>query len=576
MRSKPLHHLFRPVLERSESSRPLLQPTGSLMLQGVRVLHQYRKPLVLMAGVTLLLLLASPTQSLMAFDEGIYAQQARWMNLQADWVTVGWWGQPQFDRPIGFSWVLALSMHWFGQGEWAVRLPSMVASWIGVLLTWRLGTRLSPTGALWGAAILAVLPLWMQASRLGTPAVLLTTLGLALIWALLRAEASLSHRMAWGFLAGMLFSSSVLVGGTMVVVSLLALAPYLVQSHRRQGYLRNPGLYWGLGLGMVPIMLWIAIATGRYGWVTVRPWLQLPFGPFADTLGPSLALPLLGQTTIFYHLWQLPLATFPWSILALVGAGLLVRNTLVQPKSLWLGYPLMYVGLLSLIHQPNGFQALPVYPFLALWAGVGLDHLARLFCSPRPKHYQVAMGFGWALGVLAVLFISAGGALIITPGGLISPDIKLYGWLGLAVGLGWLWPWLLTMNRRAFTQAGKVNPLGCTLWQLGWLAGPGLAISVLFLTGLWGDYNPGFKTALQSPPIAPVLNSHGVHFIQPRQEREDILLSVYTPHLGTRHSNWQDIPSGEYAWGNSRLLPLPNGAYRIVGEVEGWQLVQAP
>lgn len=545
------------------------------MRAGMRPWMQYLG-VALLLGLTGLMVLSSSDQSLMAFEEGIYAQQARWMYTQGDWITVGWWGTPAFDHPIGLPWLIALSYHWFGQGEWTTRLPSLVASLGTVLLTWQIGCRLSAAGGFWGAAILTVMPLWVQASRLGVPYVVFTGCCMLALWALLKAEETPDQRRLWGSLIGLAVNASFLVAGTVVLLPVLALLPYLIRERHRHRHLTNQGLYWGLVLGAIPAMVWLSRSVVRHGWPSVQPLLKLPFSSLQETIVGSMAQPLLGSKTAFFYLWHLPLVTFPWIVLALIGTVLVWQNPLITRKTLWLGYPLTYFALVSLGHQHSDFMALPLYPWLAWLAGLGLNYLARLFCSPRRRHYRVAGGFGWGLGVLAILVLSAGGALVISPGELVAPEIKLLGWIALAVGTGWLAPWQMTVNRLALSQSNRVRPEMGTLWQVGWLLGPVLGIAILFLTGLWGNYSPDLKMALQSPPLAPVLESNPIHFIQPRQDQEDILLSFYTPQLGQRYANWQDVPPGEYAWGNSQQLPLPDDTYAVVGEVNGWQLVKAP
>ena len=574
---KRLHYLLQPVIDQPKKIPAVGKAVGPVVdRRRLRTVRQYALPLLLLMAIATLLIVASPHPSLMAFDEGIYAQQARWMQAKGDWITVGWWGAPEYDHGVGFTWLMALSQHWVGSGEGAIRLPSLLASGLAILLTWRLGKHLSVAGGLWGAAILAVLPIWMQASKLGTPDVVLACLGLATIWTLLRAEASARRRVLWGFGVGVLLNASFLVSGSMVLLPTLSLLPYLIQDGRHHHHLSNRGLYWGLGLGAIPALIWLGQSVMRYGWWTLQRILRVPFGKLSETLTGSVVQPLMGDKTAFYYLWHVPLVTFPWIILAVIGAVLVRRNSLVQRQSLWLGYPLVYLALLSLVHDRSDYLALPVYPFIALLAGVGIDYLGRLFCSPRPRHYRVAAGFGWGLGVLAILLISAGGALVVAPGELVSEDIKLLGWIAVALGLGWLVPWLITVNRDFFSPRGRIDaPIGTT-WQLGWLLGPWIAIALLCLTGLWGNYSPELKTALQTLPIAPVLEQNAIHFIQPRKDQEDVLLSIYTPHLGDRYSNWQDVPSGEYAWGNSQAVPLPDETYQVVGNVEGWQLVKAP
>ena len=579
MFTKGLHYLLQPVLDMPDREKPSQASSRKFPFPsrpGWQYLLRQAGPLLLLIGIAGLLSLASPDQSLMAFDEGIYGFQARWMLEKGDWITVGWWGTPEFDHAIGFSWLMALSLHWFHSTELAVRLPSMVAGWTVVLLTWRLGAHLSPASGLWGAAILAVLPFWIQASKFGAPHVLFTGLILTTIWVLLKAEAHPQKRGAWVFGGGIIWNAGFLVGGMMVILPTLALLPYLIWEHRRHGHLKNRWLYWGIGLGAVPAMVWLSLVVARYGWSSVGQVLHLPFSSLKDTVMGSLAQPLAGNASIFYYLWHIPAVTFPWSVLALLGTVLVVRNRSITRKSLWLGYPVVYLVLLSLVHQRSDYLALPIYPFLAILAGKGLNYLARLFCSPRQRHYRVAMGFGWGLGVLSILLISAGGALMVAPGELVSDDIKVLGWLGLVVGLGWLVPWLITVNRGLLSRTGRIRKEIGTIWQVGWLLGPLFAISTLFFAGLWGDYNPDLKAALASPPIAAVLEEQNIHFIQPRKEQEDILLSFYTPHLGERFSNWQDIPAGAYAWGNGQALPIPDETYQVIGEVRGWQLVKAP
>jgi 4-amino-4-deoxy-L-arabinose transferase-like glycosyltransferase len=575
MLAKRLHYLLRPVLNHPEEKKS--SGTSSAVnkdrSRGLGHLLQHPATLVLL-GALLLLLLASPDQSLMALDEGIYAQQARWMLARGDWITVGWWNNPEFDHAIGWPWLVALSLQWFGQTEWAVRLPSMVASWVAVMLTWRLGARLLPGAGIWGAAILAIMPVWMQASKLGIPQVLFASLGLATIWALLKAEEMPHQRGLWGGLVGLLLNVCFLLQGTLVLLPMLALLPYLIGERRRHHHLTNKGLYWGLGLGALPAGVWLGCSIARHGWLSVQPVLQQPFGNLQELFVGSVAQPLTGTTTVFFYLWHVPAVTFPWSLLAVIGTVLVWRHALVHRLTLWLGYPLTYLGWLSLAPPASDYAALALYPFVALLAGVGLNYLTRLFCSPRRRHHRVAEGFGWALGVLAILLLSAGGALVITPGELVPAEIKLLGWLAIATGLGWLVPWQMTVNRIALSANGRVAAKVGALWSAGWLLGPVFAIATLFLTGLWGNYSPDLKTALQTPPIDPVLEHHSIHFIQPGKAPEDILLSFYTPHLGQRYSYWQDLAAGDYAWGNSQVLPLPDDSYEVIGEINGWQLVK--
>ena len=52
-------------------------------------------------------------RSLIAYDEGIYALQAKWILLNSDWVAPLWWGNISLDRTIGIQALIAFSQKIF-------------------------------------------------------------------------------------------------------------------------------------------------------------------------------------------------------------------------------------------------------------------------------------------------------------------------------------------------------------------------------------------------------------------------------------------------------------------------------
>jgi hypothetical protein len=318
--------------------------------------------------------------------------------------------------------------------------------------------------------------------------------------------------------------------------------------------------------------VWLGFSVARYGWLP----LQQLFGKvlLLAQANSSAAEAFQSTSTVTYYLWHIPATTFPWVGFALVGAWLVGRHPSVGRRTLWLGYPLVLLVLLSGFDTRTWYYSLQLYPFVALLAAVGLDHLGRLFRSAAPRRYWVAVGLSWAAGVFGILLMSAGLALMLTPGDLISPELRPYGWLGLMGGLGWLLPWRMAINRpRRVTR--RVTHREQQIWQWGWLLGPWLAIAAAFVTGLFGNYEPAFVQALKSPPLDSILATSSVDFVRPGGDRESILFTFYTPHLGQPLSDWSQMPSEGYAWGNPELVPLTEG-YEVIATVEGWHLVRAP
>jgi 4-amino-4-deoxy-L-arabinose transferase-like glycosyltransferase len=517
--------------------------------------------LVLWVGV--LLLLHSLQQSYLAHDEGYYAQQARWILLNNDWLTVQWWGQLIYDRTLTIQWLVALSFSLFGFSERAARLPSMLACVGAVLLTWRIGLHLSPkqVGG-WGAAILVVTPIWMQASDLAVQDIVLVFLELAGIWALLAAEQRRASGRFWlGLLAGTTVGLGFLVKTFMIVLPVVALLPYLVLEQPRHRHLSNRGLYLGLPLGFVPFGVWMGLSVNRYGSLP----LEHLFGKIVALSENYFEI----YTTPLFYLWNIPANSFPWAFFAIAGFVLVWRAPGLNRKLLWLGYPLILFVLLTLFRTRTWYYPLQLYPFTALLSAYALNHLTQRYLSDRPYQRRPALLLSWLVGGVAILMLVAGILVLLAPLPELVP-FRAYGWIGLGAGLGWLVPFGVMLRDR--TQPW-ISSRG-ELWRLGWLLGPWLAIAALFATGLWGNYAPDVKTALEAPPFQPVLAQQKVHFVRPDPRAGWVLLTAYTPNLGDRVDDLGPLVPGEYAWIEAGQAPTDGPPYQVLGQVRDWQLVQ--
>lgn len=515
----------------------------------------------------LLLLLRNPQQSFLAHDEGYYAQQARWILENQDWLTVGWWGDIFYDRTLALQILIATSYRLFGFSETAARLPSMLACLGAVLLTWRLGERFSHKWVgWWGSAILAVIPVWMQASQMASQDILLVCIELLGIWALITAE---SHRGAgrviWGVVAGITVGLGFFVKSFMILLPVLALLPYLVLEHRRHRHLNNPGLYLGLILGALPMAIWLGLSMARYG-----------SAPVEQLFGKLLALSKEDgvfdfPSTPFFYVWNIPANSFPWAFFAIAGGFLAFRDSVLTRKWLWLGYPLLLLAMLMAFDTRTWYYPLQLYPFMALLSALALNHLAQRYLSSQPWQRQLPIRLSAAVGVLGFILLLAGGLLLLAPLPDLPSSVRVYGWIGMG-GLGWLIPlWVVQRDREQPWRKDQA-----LLWRMGWLLGPWLAISAVFLTGLWGNYSPDIKTALATPPINTVLTQNRVHFVRPTADPVPVLLTVYTPQLGEKLTGVQALAAGQYAWVPvSADFPIPP-THQWVGQVRDWQLVKAP
>ena len=75
-------------------------------------------------------------------DESRFAQSSKQMVESNKWVDIRFQKEPRYKKPVGIYWLQAISVKLFSphnnQAIWAYRLPSVLAAWASVLLTFAL------------------------------------------------------------------------------------------------------------------------------------------------------------------------------------------------------------------------------------------------------------------------------------------------------------------------------------------------------------------------------------------------------------------------------------------------------
>ncbi len=132
-------------------------------------LWKHRQPVC--AGMALVLyLIGLGRPPLWEPDEGRYAEIAREMVVNHDYITPRNNFVRYFEKPPLVYWITAASLRVFGHNEFAVRLQAAVASAGQVAITGALGERMfGPTTGLLGAVALALSPLFFAFARFATP-----------------------------------------------------------------------------------------------------------------------------------------------------------------------------------------------------------------------------------------------------------------------------------------------------------------------------------------------------------------------------------------------------------------------
>ncbi len=89
-------------------------------------------------------------------DEPFYAETAREMLNRSEWLTPRIFGEPQFEKPPLYYWLVILSFKVFGVNEFAARFPSAVFGILGIIGIYLLGGLLfSKRTALYASLVMA-------------------------------------------------------------------------------------------------------------------------------------------------------------------------------------------------------------------------------------------------------------------------------------------------------------------------------------------------------------------------------------------------------------------------------------
>ncbi|BAY12634.1 ArnT family glycosyltransferase [Calothrix sp. NIES-2098] len=535
-----------------------------------------RSPYVLLLIWLLPLLFCNSGQnSLIAHDEGYYAGRARQMFESGDWIAP--WGNAHHKTP-GIYWLIASCYALFGVSEISARIPSAIAGIFCLFIIYEIGKIILDKRIAWLAAIiLSVEFLWLQFSRLAAPDIPMIFLVLLAILSLLKAEIYPQQSSFWLFIAGLSFGVGFFIRSFMIFLPMMALLPYLIAEHRRHHHLANPMLYLGLAVGFIPTLAWLWLSWLRYGHESFDRLLG-----FVVELGSEDR----NHNGILYYFWNIPLKSFPWALLSLLGLAVLLRNPIPRYQLILVGFPLVWFTELSIFSTRLSHYALGLYPFIALLAAVGLDWLGKIYSggftqqkvSPQENKRNLFVSLisqtranlprnlSYTFGVLGtILLLVSIFTLTFTNDFYIHQRVIL----GLILGLGWLTLPFVWISRYHFGKKFLTD----NYWIACWLLPCWLTLVLAGSLGLLSDYNPAFKAFFQQPAIASILQAHPVAFAQV-EDKNSVLLNFYTPIPGPRVEAISQLPALSYAWISAPKNPQLSKSYRVIATLQEYQLIQ--
>lgn len=430
-------------------------------------LTDYALLLAVAAALTLPNLGAS---SLWDVDEGVNAEAAREMREAGTWVIPTFNFELRTAKPVMLYWLQRLSYATFGVSEWSARLPSALAAWLTILLTYELARRMfgRPTGLLAGVVLASAVEFNILAHAATPDATLLlfTTLTYYLFW--------VGHEnggRGWWVPTAAACGLAVLTKGPVgVALPGLVILAYFAWN-RELGRLFDRRLGWAILAGLLVAGPWYALvaAETRGAWVKaffLNENLNRALTPMENHRGP-----------VVYHAAALLVLFAPWSIF-LGGVGWFAVKWAKRspaptpfPEKEWGDEPRPYrfllcwfaaylvVFSLAATKLPN--YVLPLYPALAILTANFLVRWRDNEVSLPQWLMPTAVGAMLlvALGVGAGLLVAGGVVPVLPASARVFPGLETWAVLALVpfAGAVLMARFLWANDRRKFLTTTAVT-----------------------------------------------------------------------------------------------------------------------
>jgi len=364
-------------------------------------------------------------------DEAFYAQSAREMVEQGDWITPHYNYEYRFQKPVFFYWMVAAAYTVAGVSETAARFPSALAGLALALMTWAIGRRwVGASAGVVGGAIVATSFGYFTIAHASLPDLPLAAFITLATWALFEAGAPALDAAAapsargtgaaapddrtrrwWMLLAGLAIGLGMLTKGPVALVlpALVYLSASLVMADgllpTRRGWF---GLRW-IDVALATLVLlavalpWFLAMAEVHGTAYLRRFF------IGENLERFATERYNGRRPLWFYAPIIFGGLAPWSslmVLWIPSVGRVLRGVrrltgLEWRLILWAVVPVLFYTL-SVGQQPR--YILPVLPPLAVLVARTL--VSRLDASEAAGRRDAAVAIAITVSALAFLALA--------------------------------------------------------------------------------------------------------------------------------------------------------------------------
>jgi len=489
-------------------------------------------------------------RSYIAFDEGYYALQAKWILEKGNWTIPLWWDEYVLDRTIGLQFLIAKSQEIFGRNMFAAYLPTITAAILMLFITYKFHEEFfNKKYAIISPLILSTTYLWFDYSHLATQDIVYSCLVTIGVFSLLKIKNQ--NNKFYILLFGIWIGLSFMMKTFLVFVPLISLLPYLLT--QKKNTLLSKFFWLGLLIGFVPFLYW-ALSINTYLEKNIIFYL---FDKFTTLSNKNTF-----TNPFYYYFWNIPATYLPWSIFAIIGT---IHNFRESKKNKYIlsFFPLILILILSIFSTKTPYYTLQISSILSLNTYVGIKNL---FNSKRFKQIFIIITSKIVpLFILILTFTYYFFFKNISNFNFKENTFLILGLLSLGVS------WSFIKNKNSFQEILIIL-----------IIGPYLLTSFLLQSGLFTDRSRELREKMEYVSTLDLLKNQEIKVDKSgiknsRSQSKIIRISILTPILGESLESINELKKSELAWSTEfKEIKNNNYAYEVVYENEilnPWKLI---
>ena len=459
-------------------------------------------------------------RSYLAYDEGFYALQARWIIDNNNWLIPQWWDGYNLDRTIGIQYLIAKSQTIFGMNSFAAHIPTTIGAFVMIFLTHKLHEELvGKRGAIFSSIILSTTFIWFDFAHQATQDLIFACLVTGGLYSLIKIESNrnILFHLTFGLWIGLAF----ILKTFLVIVPLIALSPYIL---KKRNVIVNNYFVLGLFIGFLPFIIW---------YLAINQFLEKNIIFYLVSKFNNLSNQNTFSNPFYYYLWNIPLNFLPWSIFSLI--GLIVNFKINKQNNFILCYfPIILLFLISTFSTKTPYYPLQIASIFSINAFIGIQYIIN---SNRFKPTFIFL----ISKVIPLLFLS----FIFSYYFRIKDLIALSFHEELMIMSG------LFLFASSLILISKVNDPKRILILL--VLGPYLFSSLLIQSGLFTDRSKELRQSMERLIALEDLKNQVIYvkksdIVDNASQSKIIRIALLTPNLGKGINKLNEVEPLRYIW----------------------------